>query len=222
MIADLVRKALGNDLHRLAEEPYLPSGIPNSEMAIVVALARTEKVEVFIESGRKRGHSTGLLSKYLPGVAVHSIERNREKLDRLAEKRLAVCRNLTLHYGDAFTLMPGLVKKYAGQRIAIMCDGPKGKPAIALIRQCADQSSDVVLGFLHDMRNPPGDVMPQRAEAEATFKRSFFTDDPDYVAAFRHLDAKSYGVPGADWSPFERAGEPNGSYGPTMGCFWFR
>jgi hypothetical protein len=205
----------------IEKEPYEPRGIFNSEMALLIGLCRKLGVEVVIESGRARGQSTFLLGKYLPGVAIHSVERQRDSDALFAERRLDELDNVTLWYGDGLKLVPQIVQAKTGRRIAILLDGPKGHPALDLLKECTI-SPDVVVGFIHDMRRVDHDEpAPFRLAAEKMFPGAFFTDDPDYVEATKHLDAPVWalGSEKSQWVPFNIGGEHTGSYGPTLGVF---
>jgi hypothetical protein len=224
MDGQLARAAVARypDLQSLADIPYQPRGIFNSEMALVIAMCRDHRIDMVIESGRARGHSTLLLARYLPAVAIHSFERRRDDDALHAEAALAHLPNVHLRYGDAGEVMPDFVKQYDGGRIAILIDGPKAHKALALMADCLRASEHVVLGFIHDMGSGERGKTDHRVAAEKSFDSTFFTDDPVYVDATRHLDRTVFGLSGAGWSaPHTFNGKTLASYGPTIACFEF-
>lgn len=212
--------AAAHSVEGIGSEPYEPRGIFGSEMALVIGLCRDMGVEVVIESGRARGQSTYLLAKYLPGVTIHSVERYQDADAEFAYQRLRAFDTLRLWFGDGRKLVPQLVQVNVGKRIAILLDGPKGQPALDLLKECTI-SSDVVVGFIHDMRKVDHDQpAPFRIAAEKMFPGAFFTDDPAYVEATQHLDKPVWDIGAAsNWRPFWIGGEYLGSYGPTLGVF---
>lgn len=192
-------------------------GILNSEMIAVCSYSIMLQVEVFIESGRWRGQSTEVLSTFFEGKPIHieSIEVFRDENALYVEEKMKERKNITLHYGDANRLVPRLVRKHSGKRIAILFDGPKGREALDIFRLALTLSNSIVVGFFHDMRKPTS-VMPNnsRREMEISFPRSFFTDDADFVRKFGDLDSSCQV---ALWKPYRINGKKIGSYGPTLG-----
>jgi hypothetical protein len=198
---------------------YEERGILNSEMLSACALCRELGAEVIIESGRARGQSTYVLARAFEGtsVAIASIELERDHDAAFAEERLAGFPNVELLYGDSFKILPGLLESLRGRRIAILLDGPKGKPAIELLSRCFVQSADVAVGFIHDMRRGT----PQRAQLEETADRVFFTDDQTFVEQYSHLDRTCLPHDGAEitmhtWRPGMKGEDRIESYGPTL------
>lgn len=201
----------------LANEAYEARGIFNSEMALAIGTCADRGIEVILESGRARGQSTYLLAKYLPNVKVCSIERFRDDDALFCERRLEGFNNVTLFYGDGRSLIPSLLNVYEGQKIAVIMDGPKGHPALELLESV---KASVEVGFIHDMRKMDhGGASSFRLEAEK-WPGAFFTDDPDYVDATKHMDAPvvALGI-AANWKPHYIGNEYIGSYGPTLGVF---
>ncbi len=212
-------------LAEIAAEPFEPRGIFNSEMAAVIALCRTFKVDVVVESGRARGHSTLLLAKHLdPGVAIHTFERERGPDALHAEQKLAGFPNLHLHYGDSRIDIPALIERLGNARVALLIDGPKDKKALDLLSDCLVKSPAVVVAFVHDLPQLAAATPSEgRRWAERYFEHPWFTDDPRYVEHFEFLDApvreaaQSGAVP---WRPYSHGGnESQVSYGPTLGVF---
>jgi hypothetical protein len=186
-------------------------------MALIIGTCRKLGVEVFIESGRARGQSTYMLAKYLPNVAIASIDARPGHPDEVfAVERLKGFSNVTLFHGDGAVALPALAKQSAPKRTAILCDGPKGLFAVAVIEKCFG-NKHVVAGFAHDMRPiDHGVPSPYRAAAEVVFPGATFSDDPEYVAATSWMDAK---VAEANGPVGPRQQAEFGSYGPTVGVF---
>lgn len=198
---------------------YEERGILHSEMLAVCGLCKQLDVEVVIESGRARGQSTYTLARFFEGTPTHivSLELTRDADAAFAEERLRPFSHVELQFGDASVAIPSLLERFAGKRIAILLDGPKGQPAIDLARDAMSRSADVVACFIHDMRR----ATPQRATLESSPGRTFFTDDTSYVARFGSLDRACMPAPGAPitshtWRPNMKGNDPIPSYGPTL------
>ena len=205
------------ELEAIAAEPYEPRGIPHSEMALVISTARRLGIEVFIESGRARGQSTYMLAKYLPNAEIYSVDARPNHPDEaFARERLKAFTNVTLYINDGAVALLGLAAKSAPRPTAVLCDGPKGLFAVAVVERCL-RHPHVKAGFIHDMRPiDHGVPSPYRAAAQAVFPGAMFSDDPDYVAATSWLDAKVVEA-GGPVGPKQIA--EFGSYGPTLGVF---
>lgn len=227
-------------LSDLCNEPYEHRGIPHSELLLFIELCAKFEIDTIIESGRARGQSTFILSKYLYGenfdhgkVHVHSVERLYEtSLDenfaksRMHQLMAWLCnrggtreQNWDLWNGDANSVLPVLIQQARG-RIAILCDGPKGAAAVDLITKCFALSPNVILGAVHDMRKLDHDKpSPHRAYLAEKYPNTLFSDDPACLAL----------VPDPEWIDANvlKAGGPVGpahikkfgSYGPTLGIF---
>jgi hypothetical protein len=213
-LLDTLTKA---DLQAIAKEPYEARGILHSEMALVIHTCRALDIEVFIESGRARGQSTYMLAKYLPDAHIHSIDARPGHPDEaFALERLKGFGNVTLFHGDGAVALPALVKESAPKRTAVLCDGPKGLFAVAIVEKCL-RHSHVLAGFIHDMRPiDHGVPSPYRAAAAAVFPGATFSDDPAFVAATSWMDAKVAAANGPVGAEQQRV---FGSYGPTVGVF---
>lgn len=195
-------------------------GILNSEMLAVCSLSESLGIQVFIESGRWKGQSTEVLSRYFSNkpVIIESIELYRDENADYVEKKMKDNKNVNLLYGDANDVIPKLVKKYAGKKIAILFDGPKGRQAMDVFQLSFANSNSVVVGFFHDMRRATVE-MPnlERGAMEKIFTNSFFTDDKEFVDEFKHLDNDCQT---ALWKPYSIDNKKIGSYGPTIGIFF--
>ena len=206
-----------DELQSIAAEPYESRGIPHSEMALILSTCKALDIEVFIESGRARGQSTYMLAKYLPGVQIHSIDARPEHPDEaFARQRLERFPNVALYHGDGAAALPALAKAAGKRRTAVLCDGPKGIHAVAVIEKCL-RLPNVLAGFIHDMRPiDHGAPSPYRAAAQAVFANAAFSDHPDFIASTSWLDAKVVEANGPVGSEQQRV---FGSYGPTVGVF---
>lgn len=199
-------------------------GILHSEMLAVCAVCDELKIEVIIESGRARGQSTYMLARYFAGRPLHILSIDWEQAgyfraedDAFARQRLEPFPNVELLYGDSVKLIPDLLRRFAGKRIAILLDGPKGQVAIDLLKDALCNSNDIVAAFFHDMKKG----FPQRQSMEQSFARVLFTDDPQYVATFAELDRSCQPAAGATitqstWRPYMKGHERTESYGPTL------
>lgn len=191
-------------------------GMLNSEMLCVVSCCKELGIEVLIESGRFRGQSTEILAKFFLGseVEIHSIELLVDKNSEYVESKMKKYPNIKLLYGDSAKIIAELVETHKHKRIAILFDGPKGKPAIDIFRYCLTKSRNILVGFFHDMRKP-SDGMPNtsREVMDKSFVDVFYTDDEKYDSEFGIVDKKCLGL---YWKPFELNGMMIGSYGPTL------
>lgn len=210
--------------HKMQFEQILTSyeerGILHSEMLMICAVCASLNIDVIIESGRCRGQSTLMMGRFFEDSAtkIISVELERDENAPIAEQRLSSYSNVRLLYGDSLDLIPKLVKQNQDKRIALLLDGPKGLTAVQLIEQVMNQSSDVVVSFLHDTKQ----TSIARNEVLARFNRVFFTDNREYVQQFSYLDETC--KPALDspitihtWEPYKKGGEPMISYGPTIG-----
>ena len=203
------------NMEALSLETYEARGIFHSEMAAILGLAKEFDTELFIETGRARGQSTYILGKYLPSASIISVDLTKDNDAAFAEDRVASLRNVELVYGDAFTVVPNLIKAHSSKSIALLIDGPKYVPALELLQSCFRGSDNIKVGFIHDLSKD----RDARYEVPDFFENYFFTDDPVYVEEFKHLDKKVFGGSGNWRGPFQSKNKPRKSYGPTLGIF---
>ena len=200
----------------LAREPYEHRGILNSEIALILYVCRRLKIERLIETGRARAQSTYLLGKYLPDVQIYSVELRSGPDETFGRARVAALGNVNLYTGDGMLLVPFLAARIE-RPTAILCDGPKGANAVAILERCFARPH-VKVGFIHDMRRlDHGEPSPHRAVAIERLPKHRFSDDPAYVATSSWMDANVMRVRGPAGPDHEAE---FGSYGPTIGVFF--
>lgn len=159
--------------------PYENRGMFNSEILAVVAVAK-ELNALVIESGMARGHSTETLA--VNGVDVVSIDHNTDSDVQYAKKKLAKYDNVDLVHGDSRVV----IYKYIQEPCIVLIDGPKGWHAVDFAKKLL-AFDEVKYAFAHDLYNPN----PDRDYAEGLLG-GFYTDDKEYVEAFRHLDEQCW------------------------------
>lgn len=198
---------------------YEERGILHSEMLAVCGVCQALGVTAVVESGRCRGQSTLVLARFFEGssTTVTSIELARDEDAHFAEQRLAPYAHVKLLYGDAFRVLPTVLDNLKDQHVALLLDGPKGKPAIDLARDAFARHPHLVAAFIHDMRVDT----PQRAALTTEPLRAFCTDDAAYIREFSALDEPCLPRPGAPitmhtWRPFMKGEDPIPAYGPTL------
>ncbi|MBV1870852.1 MAG: hypothetical protein KUG76_08075 [Gammaproteobacteria bacterium] len=194
-------------------------GIFHSELLMVYTVAKQLGVERIIESGRARGQSTEIIARICDELKIgfDSIEFDRESPDvSIAEKRLAPLRDVcTLHYGDAFEIMPSILDK---KKTLIIIDGPKGIWAQKLGLRML-KLKNVCAVMFHDSHRDAIDIRPR---LEKYFGRYLITsDDYNFVAKYHRLDEECWTVtsdfmPG--YAPYQRTGALMRSYAGTLSC----
>lgn len=201
-------------------------GMLNSELLLVYWVVKRLGIERIVESGRWLGHSTLTLSRLFEGtpVMIESVDFSKTAVSIECERRLANRRNVRLHYGDAFKLLPEIISWHPGPT-ALLVDGPKGADAVRLIEGCFRRFPQVAAAFLHDSYIGSA----ARSAVETRFPACVFTDEPTFVERFHSLDdAIDVGTihPDqfhGDWRRSRRAAEGGEradggarSYGPTL------
>lgn len=196
---------------------YEAKGIINSELLLLVSLAKHYRVSAVIESGRARGYSTKIIASTLPECSIVSVEYDRFSYDSLiAMRNLKRFQNIQFVYGDASVVLPPLI---TGKSI-VLIDGPKGASAVKLAAQLLTNSA-VQAVLVHDLHKDS----PHRALAEAVFSNSFFTDNVEYVGHFKDIDESCWKRLGQypktkNWGPYQRGNRKMKSYSATLACFF--
>lgn len=150
-------------------------GVLPSEMVFFEALAKAQRVDVVIESGRLLGYSTAVLAELFDEV--HSIEIAP---DLEADKRLRRIPGLVTWKGDTMTCLHTVLKHARGERPALLLDGPKGPTAL----KCFDKHRErVAFVAIHDAsqqrRREDGNLEPNPSRRLMEARGAFFTDDPE-------------------------------------------
>ena len=142
-------------------ERWLEGAIFPREMAYFLSEASRARVTHVIECGRQDGFSTRILHEYAAShvVTVDSIDY---------AVMLPGAWNVYQHSGDAFELLPKLVREISHTaRIALLIDGPKGASALALVSALA-LDRRIVLVAMHNRAR--GDVPGARFYEQEDFK----------------------------------------------------
>jgi hypothetical protein len=199
----------------IAGEPYEHRGILHSEVALIIHACRKLGIQRFIESGRARAQSTYMLAKYMPDVEFASVELRDDPDAQYGRERVADMVNVALYDNcNGAEWLPRLCR--SAVPTAVLCDGPKGAAAVAVVQECFSQPH-VRLGFIHDMRRlDHGGPSPHRAAAVSAFARHKFSDEPAFVAGSSWMDANVVAAGGPCGPQHEAV---FGSYGPTIGVF---
>ncbi|QDT35773.1 sulfotransferase family 2 domain-containing protein [Stratiformator vulcanicus] len=202
---------------------FAERGILHSEMCLACSVSKSLEVDYVLESGRFLGQSTDVLAKFFSSepVPVVSVELLHDDIARQAEERLAAHKNLKLLYGDAHRVLREQIALRPGKACSVLIDGPKGLEALTLLKTLMEEFEEVKVGFIHDMRQGTR----QRSIASATWKRCFFSDDPDFLKSFAHLDndcrpSCAETVTEHSWRPFRKGMQYIAAYGPTLGVFF--
>lgn len=103
------------------------------EMVFFLARCEAAGVRVVVESGRQDGISTAILGEFAQatGARVVSVDLEEDAARAAACRKRLAAYPLTLVQGNAFAEIPRLVHE-AGAPAALLIDGPKGWPALAM------------------------------------------------------------------------------------------
>ncbi len=199
----------------LTDEQYQLRGIFNSEALLLVALAQVLETPTIVESGRARGHSTKLIAKFFKNdpVKIISIDFDETSPDTAySEKYLAQYENVKLIYGDSHKLIAEQIQ----DNTFVFIDGPKGDEAILLAARLL-KDSRVRAVAVHDLHKNTW----HRNICEAIFSNHFFSDDLEFVEAFKSIDDNCWEIlEGTGEAPYQRYGKKVASYASTVGVFF--
>jgi len=198
---------------------YEPKGIFNSELLMLTTMIKELGIEHLIESGRARGQSTEITTRFCKdnNIKFDSIEFDKNSPDvEIATKRLSTLKDYVgLYYGDAFDVMPTLITE---KQTAIMIDGPKGFDALKLGIEMISKHKNVKAVFFHDvnLESEPRKLLNKY------FKKAYFSDYKDFVEKFKSLDESCWRIQSTwpeakDWAPYTRHGKYIQSYSATLG-----
>ena len=178
-------------------KPYQIKGIFNSELLMIITIAKELNIEQIIESGRARGQSTEIIGRFAidNNIEFKSIESHNGGDDaEYAEERMKRMPGIKLLYGDSFDLMPKLIED---KKTLILIDGPKGSNMWKLFN-IMNRIPGVAGIFLHDTYKNHSNRKNLQREYPGKF---ITTDDPVYVKNYSFLDYDCWKF--NPWGPYE-------------------
>ena len=207
--------------------PYEARGIYNSELALICSMMKILGLNVVLESGRARGHSTYALSLIFKNdlkAKVISADFEKNSDTEFSEKRLNSFQNTILAYGHANSLFNDLIVTEIpkSRDYVVLLDGPKSLNALYLTARLIRNKRPPVLVFIHDMRRYESGDKPSfhRFLCQTLFDRVFFSDDfpisPNLVSCDETVFSQQSDSRYKRSEPFMKNLLPTGSYGPTL------
>lgn len=150
--------------------------LPSEMLAFGAACMMVPALPAIIESGRLQGYSTDHLVEFGRALQcpVYSIE---QKPDRESDKRFVD--GVMLIKGNGSRLVPELVARHPGA--AVLLDGPKNDDGVRLWEKLKDR---IAFAGVHDLCRGGSNAGLMTENIEG----AWFTDDPEYVEEFGHLD----------------------------------
>jgi hypothetical protein len=151
------------------------------EMIFFLAMCEANGIDYIIESGRQDGFSTMILGEYAKktGKTVVSIDYEDDpKRAEACHRRLAGY-PVDLQVGDAFVILPKLLRETSGRRVGLLFDGPKGWAALSLLLAATSFPSVSLLA----MHNLAEHLLPVRYYFEGLSDQPAF-----YEALLKHRD----------------------------------
>jgi cephalosporin hydroxylase len=134
---------------KIAEDmDYKQGAIFYSEGLAFCAMLDICGADMLIESGVAYGQSTEMWARWFKGPIV-AIGNDGYGVLAKTRDRLAGFQQLTILQGDSRDLVPGLIEEHKDKRIAVFIDGPKGRQALLLAKQCLENPAVVFVG-VHD------------------------------------------------------------------------
>ncbi|MCZ6674314.1 MAG: hypothetical protein O7C75_15405 [Verrucomicrobia bacterium] len=198
----------------IGDMSYQAKGILFSEMLFLVAAVGTARPRRIIESGRARGLSTSILARYFHDSEIISVDLEDCPSDVMHVNAIkSSWPNVTTIRGDSREVLPEIVQ--AGDIVLI--DGPKSFRAIVLsFELLAARRPSLV--FIHDLYQG----QQERELLHRYVPEAIFSDNPSFVQHHRDLDDSCWEIINKEklghWKPFQYAGAPQKSYGPTLSC----
>lgn len=215
-------------VEKMLPMPFIARGILASEGFAFCALAKHFGISLILESGVCKAQSTTVWSKFSPATRVIAIDRSMLEATR---QKFSTVSNVELLDGNGTTLLPLLVQKNPGERIAIFIDGPKGMDAIDLAQKCLEPENVFMVG-LHDFHTISKNKKLGRAKNTRRVKldemaiADFYTDDPEFLEAYSYMDGPQnltgHGDEDLYWVPYWLMSKEQGkvatfgSYGATI------
>jgi len=213
-------------IKEISKVKYLPRGVYNSEMLLVISVLKFLNVETVLESGRARGHSTQLISEILKNDDSHksliSLDFKKDSDSEYAETNLARYPKTKLIYGDANFILKKIVRKKFSQsdRYAVLLDEPKSFNALYLTAKLIHSKIPPAVIFIHNMKKieKDGKFPLQRYMCSVIFDRIFFSDEFQIKPVVRMCDESIFLFDDITW--LNNINSPNflfrESYGPTL------
>ncbi len=188
---------------------FLRRGVHVSEVFFIRVAVGDHQPRQILESGRALGQSTWLLAKSFPHTPILSVELHPEHADAdAALERLRPLANVACLFGDSRILLPAMA--LPGDVIVI--DGPKEIRALKLAYRLLREKKPAMV-FIHDCT--PGTAIRAHLEKHCPF--AFYSDHPDFIARYNHLDTYLDAQERRLWS--DPATFPkNRAYGGTFAC----
>lgn len=160
---------------------YRPKAMFPSELFLFYYLAKQARTDHVIESGVGNGGSTQYLKRLFPGVRRTGIDRT--EVD---------AHGCELFRGQAEDLLPWVVRRSRGKSLAILIDGPKGKPALKL-KKILFRDHRVSLVAIHDLAFEV--KKPQVLSHDEEFRKRFgFLDEKVGSALEKHPNGPGLSV----------------------------
>lgn len=170
--------------------PYVRRGVWWSELLSFYACAKEAGATYVVESGTGLGHSASVLARLFPEVITIGLEPAPH-----------LPANVTAVTGDAWEVLLDVRMPDA----AFLIDGPKHQEAVRLARHVVEHHKPKALA-IHDLQHGS----PGREYAAMMFPAMWFTDSPDYVAAYGNMDADCIHMASSRGKTFT-------THGPTLG-----
>ena len=206
--------------------PFEIKAILNSEILFFISIIQELGIKHIIESGRARGQSTELITRFamLKDIKFDSIEYDylSEDVSICAERLYPIKDHVQLHFGDANKIAPSLLQEE--KPTALIIDGPKGAEGALLAVELMDKHPNIKAAFLHDIHRAS---QPLRQILEDNFCDLIASDQKEFVEAFSFLDTPCWEEhqkypQTKDWGPYQRGPRKMPSYGPTLICLYFK
>lgn len=159
-------------------------GMLPSEMLLFASVCMDQGVTHIIESGRKYGFSTEVLSR-CGAFSIYSIENDPiEESDKRLKSQFS---QLQFIRGNGNGLVPLFVSELSTNRVAVLLDGPKNVTGCKILNGI---SSEIVLAGIHDVckGDQRGGLNPGRITLETEYS-CYFSDDSTLLDEFGKVDS---------------------------------
>lgn len=150
---------------------YRPKAIFPSEMFVFCQLYQEHGCNLTLESGVGFGGSTSTIANMFPDNYIVSFCLDKyDQIDSIRKQFKG--KKVEIFGGDSQELMPQFLNNLAGERIAVLIDGPKGKPAIDLAMRML-QDEQVKFVAIHDLADELAEM------GDFTTKNEYFQSNRD-------------------------------------------